>query len=304
MKHSASAAAIVGTVALLIVVWCAPGEAVDRCQAWVRRSDGTIFVTANDITGALKYGDTPGTCTSTFVNDPPCVAGDRARNCRLGAEATLAGRTPPADCTIDLCDGGATTCEAYVRGCTPAVGGGGGGVLPTCTGNEVLTSNGTLLSCVAPSPTDISVRVDNSTNISILNGLLLPFDSELWDTGCPPPGMHDPANPSRLTACVTGKYYIFGQVAWAVNVNGFRQLQIDVQPVSGDRFTISNAAKQPLPNDGVMLETSTYFSLNAGDYVELYVIQNSGGPLDVLAQRTAGEPHYSYSPVFGMVKLP
>jgi hypothetical protein len=59
--------------------------------------------------------------------------------------------------------------------------------------------------------------------------------------------------------------------------------------------TVNNGAQVGGSTD---ISVDTYYTLAAGDYVELGAIQCSGGPLDVLIQ--LGD----LAPDFGMVKLP
>jgi hypothetical protein len=144
---------------------------------------------------------------------------------------------------------------------------------------------------------DYSARVFNSTDISVpqLNvgeWKTLTFDSERWDTA----NLHDTAtNTSRLKAPVAGKYYIFANITWETPLgSGFWGLRI----VVNGKTAIS---EQTLPNNGASFRTSmsigTMYALNAGDYVEVQVFQNSGGFIAV-KQITAT------SPEFGMARVP
>jgi len=144
---------------------------------------------------------------------------------------------------------------------------------------------------------DYSTRVFNSTDISVpqLNvgeWKTLNFDSERWDTA----NLHNTAtNTSRLRAPVAGKYYIFANITWETPLgSGFWGLRI----LFNGKTAI---AEQTLPNNGGSFRTSmsigTMYALNAGDYVEVQVFQNSGGIVAV-KQITAT------SPEFGMAKVP
>jgi len=149
----------------------------------------------------------------------------------------------------------------------------------------------------AQSSGDVSARVFNSTDISVpqLNvgeWKTLNFNSERWDTA----NLHDTAmNTSRLKAPVAGKYYIFANITWETPLgSGFWGLRI----LFNGKTAI---AEQTLPNNGGSFRTSmsigTMYALNAGDYVEVQVFQNSGGTVAV-KQITAT------SPEFGMGKVP
>jgi len=109
-------------VVVLLTSMPLPSNALDSCKARLQRRDGTIQVFANGVVGQLTWGGTSTACPSTFFNDSTCVANGRARRCLFAATGTLAASTPPADCTVDLCDESITpTCQAYVTGCIPGV---------------------------------------------------------------------------------------------------------------------------------------------------------------------------------------
>ena len=144
---------------------------------------------------------------------------------------------------------------------------------------------------------DLSARVFNSTDLTVPQMMpgewkTLTFDSERWDTA----NLHDTAtNTSRLKAPVAGKYYIFANITWDTPLgSGFWGLRVVLNGKTA-------VGEQTLPNSGASFRTSmsigTVYALNAGDYVEVQVFQNSGGSLAV-KQITAT------SPEFGMAKLP
>jgi hypothetical protein len=79
--------------------------------------------------------------------------------------------------------------------------------------------------CRSRHPADVSVRVFNSTNTSVANGVPtpLPFDSERWDTAA----IHDTVmDTSKLFATTPGRYVIFGHVNFVANPVGRRQVYI------------------------------------------------------------------------------
>jgi hypothetical protein len=144
---------------------------------------------------------------------------------------------------------------------------------------------------------DVSARVFNSTDIAVPQLAVgewktLTFNSERWDTA----NLHDTAtNTSRLKAPVAGKYYIFANITWETPLgSGFWGLRL----VLNGKTAIG---EQTLPNNGASFRTSmaigTVYALNAGDYVEAQVYQNSGGTVAV-KQITAT------SPEFGMARVP
>jgi hypothetical protein len=148
-----------------------------------------------------------------------------------------------------------------------------------------------------PGSADVSARVFNSTDISVPQLTVgewktLAFDSERWDTA----NLHDiAANTSRLKAPITGKYYISANITWETPLgSGFWGLRI----VLNGKTAIG---EQTLPNNGASFRTSmsigTVYALNAGDYVEVQVFQNSGGFLAIKRINAT-------SPEFGMARIP
>src|SRR5215831_8348552 len=148
-----------------------------------------------------------------------------------------------------------------------------------------------------PGSGDVSARVFNSTDISVPQLTVgewktLTFDLERWDTA----NLHDIAmNTGRLRAPVAGKYYIFANITWespiASGLWGLR-LQLNGKTV---------IAEQSLPNTAapfrISMSVGTLYALNAGDYVEAQVFQNSGNPLLIRSISAT-------SPEFGMARVP
>jgi hypothetical protein len=149
-----------------------------------------------------------------------------------------------------------------------------------------------------PQPSgDVSARVFNSADISVPQMRVgewktLTFDSERWDTA----NLHDiAANTGRMKAPVAGKYTIFANITWETPLGsgfwGLRLLLNGKTPI----------AEQTLPNNGSSFRTSmslgTVYALNAGDYVEVQVFQNSGGALTVKRINAT-------SPEFAVIKAP
>jgi hypothetical protein len=116
----------------------------------------------------------------------------------------------------------------------------------------------------------------------------LAFDQERYDTA----GVHDNAtNNSRLTAPTPGIYAVTAQFTWGGSAG------------TGSRFAglMKNgstliARSQELPGDDDE-NITTQVRLVAGDYVEVLVLQTSGGSLDVAANGLAQQitPEFSMS---------
>ena len=116
---------------------------------------------------------------------------------------------------------------------------------------------------------------------------LLPMQAEVFDivqSGDSP--MHDTAtDPSRVYIRTTGKYEINGQVQIVLNSVGYRAAQVRLNAAgSGSGGTqlalnvvdASSAALVSLPIPTVEV------ALTAGDYVEAFAQQNSGGALNTI----------------------
>jgi hypothetical protein len=95
------------------------------------------------------------------------------------------------------------------------------------------------------------------------------------DGGFDTAGMHDNAvNNSRLTAPVDGVYLLGAEVAWGSNSVGLRQISI-VSPALGQ--PVASDRREPVGVNTVFQSVSGVAQLAAGDYVELQVLQTSGG---------------------------
>jgi hypothetical protein len=142
----------------------------------------------------------------------------------------------------------------------------------------------------ADSPLDIGARVYSSVNIPtnpIVTNILT-FDSERWDTN----NIYTSTNPSRLTANIAGKYYIWGGVRFQGDNNGTRVVGI---LLNGNTAIAVHDEPSSTPLDFSM-DVSTVYHLEAGDYVELYIVQSSGSLLNVLTAP-------NYSPEFAMQRF-
>lgn len=121
-----------------------------------------------------------------------------------------------------------------------------------------------------------TVRVYVSATVSIAHNSssTLAFDSERWDGNT----MHSTsANTGRLTCQKAGKYLIFGNVQWAGNATGIRQTTIRLNGTTSLAATTTATTGTQLVDQSV----STVMDLSASDYVELLVLQDSGGALDL-----------------------
>lgn len=119
-------------------------------------------------------------------------------------------------------------------------------------------------------------------------GTVLPMQAEVFDivqSGDSP--MHDNStNNSRVYVRTSGKYIISGQVTFANNSTGIRQAYVRLNaagsPGGGSQLTLANAPALTAVPTSVPIPTVTV-PLTAGDYIELFGWQNSGGSLATVA---------------------
>lgn len=103
----------------------------------------------------------------------------------------------------------------------------------------------------------------------------LTLDSELYDTDT----MHSTVtNTSRITMTKAGKYFVGCCVRFASNSTGYRQVGIQInraQNVFLHRVQPVSAASSP-----TLMTIGGDYTFAAGDYIEINVVQTSGGNLD------------------------
>ena len=146
---------------------------------------------------------------------------------------------------------------------------------------QVLTVSGGVPSWATPSgggSTLVGCSITRTTTQSIANStwVALAFDSESFDTD----GFHDNAtNNSRITIPTGkgGKYLITSTIQWDASATGRRSLKIYINGVaSSTYFTELSPTASTYPFNlftGVL-------TLAAGDYIQTYVNQSSGGTMN------------------------
>lgn len=123
-------------------------------------------------------------------------------------------------------------------------------------------------------------QVTRSTVLKVAHNsyTAVPFDVDNYDLGRPNAvEMHNPAaNNDRLYARRDGVYLIAAQAVWANNASGVRVIYLarNGANIAADRQLALSGYETPQN-----IVTMRY--LNAGDYVSLYVFQNSGGDLNL-----------------------
>jgi len=131
-------------------------------------------------------------------------------------------------------------------------------------------------------PTDLvgtfkGARVNRTSAQSINNATTTPvsFDNERYDTD----GFHsNSTNPTRFTIPTTGYYHCGGNVEWASNAVGQRELVITLNAAApGIASSRIDAGAATTYKQNI----STDWFFNAGDYIELAGRQTSGAALNI-----------------------
>lgn len=125
--------------------------------------------------------------------------------------------------------------------------------------------------------------LNQATPQSIANATpaALAYDGTFLDTYG---GHSNSSNNSRYTAQVTGWYFVKAGVVWAANATGNRAIQLYKNGVAYTYSWQVSLAVGTFNDPGV--ETSALVQLNAGDYVEAWAEQNSGGALSTAVVST------------------
>lgn len=140
-------------------------------------------------------------------------------------------------------------------------------------------------------------RVYNSIALSIPNATdtLLTFDSERFDLPVATPSHNPAVNAGRLTVASgnEGYFHLGCNVNFASNATGTRRLALWVNgTASGTRF--AHIVNPAVSGAATVLSLTSYWPLAAGDYVEVYAYQDSGGALNAQAT-TAYSPEFWYT---------
>jgi hypothetical protein len=148
----------VAAYAALALLTTSTAFAIEKCKVKVDKKTGVINVDASGLGGPLTWGATSGSETNTFFNGGTCITGDKAKRCQLANPATLAGKTPPAGCTVYLSDG-VTPCSAWISGCSPGARSAAGALLKD--------ANGVLIGTVLDGFGSDVLRNENGTNVRL-----------------------------------------------------------------------------------------------------------------------------------------
>ena len=105
--------------ALTLCILGAPlgAAALDKCGV-KQAKDGTLFVSALDVIGTLRFGYQPDVALTAIPGG--CVTGGVAKSCPVAAEGEEARTTLPPHCVLYLEDG-EDTCTAPLKKCVPGL---------------------------------------------------------------------------------------------------------------------------------------------------------------------------------------
>lgn len=145
-----------------------------------------------------------------------------------------------------------------------------GGTLLAATWNSNVRDAGNFFLAVPQTilTQTVSQNITNTTFTAVL------FDNEVRDNDA----THSTVtNTSRITIVTSGWYHISGTVGWAGSTTGVRLSRWAVNGTAQPGTEIGIPAV--LPSTYAVPATSTDLFLNAGDFLELFVWQNSGGTL-------------------------
>ena len=127
-------------------------------------------------------------------------------------------------------------------------------------------------------------------NFTTSVGAAIGLDAEIFDiVQSGDTASHDnTTQPSRMFARTTGKYEVSGQVQYAFNATGIRVAAIRMNAAgsyTGGTLLVQNS-QQALTGTGNSTSASclpVVYPMNAGDYIELFGWQNSGGSLGAVS---------------------
>ncbi len=131
-------------------------------------------------------------------------------------------------------------------------------------------------------------QVYSAANISVTTSgtaRLMTFDTDQYDTAA----MHNPSsNPSRITMPVDGLYEVKAYVKFAADATGYRLLSVRLNS-AGAIGSGTGLVTHGVGNAGATVDASISRSFTdiftAGDYIEIFATQASGGALNALGGR-------------------
>lgn len=164
---------------------------------------------------------------------------------------------------------------------------------PTFVAGAVLTAAqlnqlGTVLTFVE-NPPQCSAYHSSASTTTTATWLVVPLQSETYDVvqSGDTPAHDNTTNPSRIYFRTAGKYEIAGQITFAFNSTGTRQAEVKLNAGGVESagtqlfFTVQGAV-------GSSVQTAVpivpfVITVAAGDYIEVFAYQDSGGNLALVA---------------------
>jgi hypothetical protein len=93
-------------------------------------------------------------------------------------------------------------------------------------------------------------------------------------------GGHSPSvNPTRITLATTGWYMVYGYAQFAANATGVRELYFSFTRSGVTTFLQTADSRPAQAGQPIRISLAGPYELQAADYVEMSVFQNSGGGL-------------------------
>jgi len=111
---------------------------------------------------------------------------------------------------------------------------------------------------------------NNTAGILYMNGVF--FDSD---------NIYNSTSANRLTAKTAGLYDIKAFVTFAINSTGSRMVRIS-RNGSGENNAIRQVFTASVAGEVTNVYANTLYKLNAGDFIIIEVLQNSGASLNIL----------------------
>ena len=238
-------------------------------------SNNGAGVLVNSITSKNSYVSIVATSPAATTAQAYVAASNTSRS----ATITL---TADASRTIDI-----SSTNTNISGTVNATGGLNVGSATGAATGEIKASASIRQS------TAITARAYNSAAISISTATwtLVTYDSERFDTD----GIHSTSsNTSRLTASVAGHYIISWTGQFATNATGIRgaMIRLNSSGAAGSGVPIASVLHDASSAASTNLTVTTVYDMGAGDHVEAFVYQSSGGNLDLQAA-TANSPEFA-----------
>lgn len=148
----------------------------------------------------------------------------------------------------------------------------------------------------AASSSAVGVSLYNTTDQTVNNNAttLIAWNSETFDTD----GFHDTAtNNSRITipSGKAGKYLLNVIITWQGNTTGNRRIIVykNGAQITTNTTTIHSVVDTGTANSNTNFHTNV-LDLAVGDYIQIYVFQNSGGALSAFGLQTGSNCQMMY----------